>query len=76
MCHVCHTLSQVTPFLLPFLYLHSMTMYDCHILTGKVEDKHYKIKVMKRNAYGFRDERYFELRLYALHDCLITRNAG
>ncbi|HBE55534.1 MAG TPA: hypothetical protein DDW22_05950 [Prevotellaceae bacterium] len=51
-------------------------MYDCHILTGKVEDKHYKIKVMKRNAYGFRDERYFELRLYALHDCLITRNAG
>ena len=28
------------------------------------------IKVMKRNAYGFRDEKYFKLRLYALHDCL------
>ena len=29
---------------------------------------------MKRNAYGFRDERFFKLRLYALHDCRITRN--
>ena len=35
-----------------------------------------KIKVMKRNAYGFRDDRYFTLRLYALHDCRITRNVG
>ena len=35
-----------------------------------------KIKVMKRNAYGFRDDKYFTLRLYALHDCRITRNVG
>ena len=28
---------------------------------------------MKRNAYGFRDDRYFTLRLYALHDCRITQ---
>lgn len=27
---------------------------------------------MKRNAYGFRDERFFKLRLYALHDCRMT----
>ena len=45
-------------------------------LTGKVEGINNKIKVMKRNAYGFRDERYFELRLFALHDCRITRNVG
>ena len=25
---------------------------------------------------GFRDEEYFKLRLYALHDCRITRNVG
>ena len=50
--------------------------YDSRISTGKVEGINNKIKVMKRNAYGFRDDRYFTLWLYALHDCLITRNVG
>ncbi|MDE7457144.1 MAG: ISL3 family transposase [Prevotella sp.] len=53
-----------------------LAWYDCRISTGKVEGINNKIKVMKRNAYGFRDERYFELRLYALHECRITRNVG
>lgn len=53
-----------------------LAWYDCHISTGKVEGINNKIKVMKRNAYGFRDDRYFKLRLYALHDCRITRNVG
>ena len=53
-----------------------LAWYDCHISTGKVEGINNKIKVMKRNAYGFRDEQYFKLRLYALHDCRITRNVG
>jgi len=53
-----------------------LAWYDCHISTGKVEGINNKIKVMKRNAYGFRDEKYFTLRLYALHDCRITRNVG
>ena len=53
-----------------------LAWYDCHISTGKVEGINNKIKVLKRAAYGFRDERYFELRLYALHDCRITRNVG
>ena len=53
-----------------------LAWYDCQISTGKVEGINNKIKVMKRNAYGFRDERYFMLRLYALHDCRITRNVG
>ena len=53
-----------------------LAWYDCHISTGKVEGINNKIKVMKRNTYGFRDERYFTLRLYALHDCRITRNVG
>lgn len=53
-----------------------LAWYDCHISTGKVEGINNKIKVMKRTAYGFRNQRYFELRLYALHDCRITRNVG
>lgn len=53
-----------------------LAWYDCHISTGKVEGINNKIKVMKRNAYGFRDDWYFTLRLYALHDCHITRNVG
>ena len=53
-----------------------LAWYDCHLSTGKVEGINNKIKVMKRNAYGFRDEKYFRLRLYALHDCRITRNVG
>ncbi len=53
-----------------------LAWYDCRISTAKVEGINNKIKVMKRNAYGFRDERYFILRLYALHECRITRNVG
>ncbi|MEG1660582.1 MAG: transposase, partial [Bacteroides sp.] len=53
-----------------------LAWYDCHISTGKVEGINNKIKVMKRVAYGFRDEEYFKLRLFALHDCRITRNVG
>ena len=53
-----------------------LAWYDCHISTAKVEGINNKIKVMKKTAYGFRDERYFKLRLYALHDCRITRNVG
>ena len=29
-----------------------------------------------RMDLGMRDERYFTLRLYALHDCRIIRNVG
>ena len=53
-----------------------LAWYDCPISTGKVEGINNKIKVMKRVASGFRDERYFQLRLYALHDCRITPNVG
>lgn len=41
---------------------------------GKVEGPNNKIKVTKGNAYGFRKDWYFTLRLYALHNCRITRN--
>ncbi len=53
-----------------------LAWYDCHLSTGKVEGINNKIKVMKRNAYGFRDKKDFTLRLYVLHNCRITRNVG
>lgn len=49
-----------------------LAWYDSHISTAKVEGINNKIKVLKRNAYGFRDDKYLELRLYALHDRRIT----
>lgn len=53
-----------------------LAWYDCRISTAKVEGINNKIKVMKRQAYGFRDDDYFRLRLFALHDCRITQNVG
>ena len=49
-----------------------LAWYNCNISTAKVEGINNKIKVLKRNAYGFRDEEYFKLRLYALHERKIT----
>lgn len=53
-----------------------LAWYYGRLSTAKVEGINNKIKVMKRNAYGYRDDDYFKLRLFALHDCLITRNVG
>ena len=30
----------------------------------------------ERGSYGFRDERFFHLRLYAVNDCCTTPNVG
>ena len=49
-----------------------LAWYDKKITTAMVEGINNKIKVMKREAYGFTDDRYFELRLLALHDAGIT----
>ncbi len=45
-----------------------LAWYDCRISTGKVEGITNKIKVMKRTAYGFRDQEYLKLRLLGIHD--------
>ena len=49
-----------------------LAWYDKRITTAMVEGINNKIKVMKREAYGFTEDRYFELRLLALHDAGIT----
>lgn len=53
-----------------------LAWYDSPISTAKIEGMNNKIKVLKRVAYGFRDQYYFRLRLYALHHATITRNVG
>jgi transposase len=42
--------------------------YDHAISTGPLEGLNNKIKTMQRKAYGFRDEQYFTLRIYSLHE--------
>ena len=45
-----------------------LSSYDEPISTAMVEGINNKIKTLKRMAYGFRDNDYFNIRLLALHD--------
>lgn len=53
-----------------------LNWYDHPISNGVIEGINNKIKVLKRVAYGYRDMDYFQLRLFALHDQVITQNLG
>lgn len=44
-----------------------LSYFEHKIDNGKAEGINNKIKVLKRNAYGYRDQEYFKLRLYNLH---------
>lgn len=44
-----------------------LAWYDYRISTGKLEGINNKIKTMKRQAYGYRDQEFFELKILALH---------
>ena len=44
-----------------------LSYFDHGIDNGKAEGINNKIKVLKRQAYGFHDMEYFKLRLYHLH---------
>lgn len=45
-----------------------LAWYDHSISNGKIEGINNKIKVLKRQAYGYRNDEFFKLKLYALHD--------
>jgi len=45
-----------------------LNFFDHPFTTGMVEGINNKIKLLKRQAYGFRDMEYFSLRIYALHE--------
>jgi len=45
-----------------------LAWYDCPISTGPLEGTNNKIKTMKRQAYGFRDQEFLKLKIYAIHE--------
>lgn len=44
-----------------------LAWYDHPISTGPLEGVNNKIKTLKRTAYGYRNEAYFELKILAIH---------
>jgi transposase len=42
--------------------------YDHAISTGPLEGLNNRIKTLQRQAYGYRDEQYFTLRIYGIHE--------
>ncbi len=45
-----------------------LSWYDYPISTGPLEGTNNKIKTLQRQSYGFRDQEFFILKLYALHE--------
>ena len=45
-----------------------LAYYDHRITSGRLEGMNNKIKTMQRQAYGYRDQEYFVLKIYALHE--------
>ena len=49
-----------------------LAYYDYPISTGPLEGINNKIKTFKRQAYGYRDQQFFKLKIFALHQAKIT----
>jgi transposase len=45
-----------------------LAYYDYPISTGPLEGTNNKIKTLKRQAYGFRDQEFFKLKILAIHE--------
>ena len=45
-----------------------LAYYDYPISTGPLEGTNTKIRVLQHQAYGFRDTKFFKLKIYALHE--------
>ena len=45
-----------------------LAYYDVPIPSGPMEGTNNKIKTMKRQAYGFRDQEFFKLKILAIHE--------
>lgn len=50
-----------------------LAYYDYKISSGKVEGINNKIKTIKRQAFGFRDNDYFKLRILSMHDDIYAK---
>ena len=49
-----------------------LAWYDYPISTGPLEGTNTKIRVMQRQAYGFRDPEFFKLKIFGLHETKIA----
>ena len=49
-----------------------LNWWDHRINNGRMEGINNKIKTLLRQTYGLRDERYFTLKLYSLHDARLA----
>lgn len=45
-----------------------LNYYQYRISTGPLEGTNNKIRTMQRQAYGFRDQEFFRLKIFALHE--------
>lgn len=45
-----------------------LAYYDVMITSGPMEGTNNKIKTMKRQAYGFRDQEFFKLKILSIHE--------
>jgi len=45
-----------------------LAYYNFRISTGPLEGTNNKIKTMNREAYGYRDEEFFTLKIFAAHE--------
>jgi len=52
-------------------FARTLAWYDCRISTGPLEGTNTKIQLMKRQAYGYRDQEFFMLKILGLHDALV-----
>ena len=44
-----------------------LAYYDAMITSGPMEGTNNKIKTLQRQAYGYRDQEFFHLRIYSIH---------
>jgi len=44
-----------------------LNYYGCEITSGPLEGLNNKIKTLKRQSYGFRDQEYFKIKILAIH---------
>ena len=44
-----------------------LNYHRCPISTGPLEGLNNKIKTLQRQAYGYRDQEFFQLRIYSIH---------
>jgi transposase len=53
-------------------WLKIINYHYCQITTGPLEGLNNKIKTLKRQSYGFRDQEYFKLKILAIHRARYT----